>query len=157
MSEDYVAAASFPAGPSEVLTALTSPAGLSGWWTNVSGDARAGGELVFTFGDPEPLRMRVDEAHPGLVQWTCLGYRPVPDWTGTVLRFELAESADGGCDLVFRHLGLTPELACYDSCRRSWDHFILTSLRNYLERGTGDPRGSAADLAWRAASLAPTN
>jgi len=149
MSDDYTTTVQLAAGPAEVYRALTTLDGLAGWWTTASDDGAATGELTFTFGKPEPLRMRVDVAHPDLAQWTCLGYRPVPDWTDTVLRFELAESADGGCRLVFRQLGLTPQLECYDLCSNSWNHFIATSLRNYLERGVGDPRGSAADRAWR--------
>ncbi len=150
MSDDYTTSVRVAAAPAEVFRALTTLDGLAAWWTTASGDGAAAGELIFTFGGPEPLRMRVDVARPDLVQWTCLGYRPMPDWTDTVLRFELTEAPGGGCDLVFRQLGLTPQLECYDQCSNSWNHFIVTSLRNYVERGVGDPRGSAADEAWRA-------
>jgi uncharacterized protein YndB with AHSA1/START domain len=151
MSADYTTTATFAAGAAEVVAVLTTPGRMAGWWTAATGDGRQGGELTVTFGnDDEPLRLRVDVARPGLVQWTCLGYRPVPDWTGTVLRFELAAAAGGGCELTFRHEGLTPKLECFDMCSRSWDHFI-PSLQRLVDSGAGDPRGSAADLAWRAA------
>lgn len=154
MAENYSTTVDIASRPAEVEAALTTLAGLVGWWTQASGDARTGGELTFTFGNPEPLLMRVDVARPDLVQWTCLGYRPMPDWTGTVLRFELSELPAGGCRVRFEQEGLTPRLECFEQCSRSWDHFVVTSLRNYLETGAGDPRGSAADQAWRTARAA---
>ena len=34
-------------------------------------------------------------------------------------------------------------------CTRSWNHYIATSLRDYLEVGRGSPFGSPADKARR--------
>jgi hypothetical protein len=149
MSEDYTAHVRFTGGTAEVAAALTTIEGLSGWWTEVSGSGEQGGELAFTFGDAVPLRMRVDVVRPDLVQWTCLGYK-MPDWTGTVLHFELADAAGGGCELAFRHEGLTPKLECFDDCRNGWNYFI-PSLQSWVDSGDGTPRGSAADVARRAA------
>ncbi len=153
MSEDYTANVSFTVGPAGVVTALTTLDGLAGWWTEASGDGHQGGELAFTFADPEPVRMRVDLVRPDLVQWTCLGYRKVPDWGGTVLHFALTARADGGCELAFRHEGLTPAVECFEDCRNGWNHF-MPSLRSYVETGIGSPRGSAADADRRAARAA---
>ena len=36
-------------------------------------------------------------------------------------------------------------------CTRSWNHYVMTSLRDYLEADGGSPYGSPADKARRAA------
>ncbi len=149
--EDYTAQLHVAAPPAAVFAALTTVDGLSSWWTTATGDGYQGGELRFTFNSDVPLVVRVEAAERDcLVRWACVSYPPVADWAGTTISFELAAGSDGGCELSFRHHGLTPQLECYQDCRRGWDHFI-PSLRTYVESGTGDPRGSAADLAWRAA------
>jgi len=158
MSDDYSTFTTFTHDRDDVVAALTTLEGLAGWWTDVSGDAHEDGDLNFTFGDDSnPLRIHVDVARADLVRWTVLGYAPVPDWTGTVLHYSLDERSGGGCELSFRHEGLTPLLDCFDSCRASWDHFLLSSLHSYVETGVGHPRGSAADLAWRDAFQAASS
>ncbi len=41
--------------------------------------------------------------------------------------------------LSFVHKGLTPDLNCYEICDAGWTHFIINSLKQYLETGTGNP------------------
>ena len=57
-------------------------------------------------------------------------------------------------ELQFRHYGLNEELECIDMCTRSWN-FYMTSLRDYLEVGRGNPYGSPADRARREAEGQP--
>ena len=53
------------------------------------------------------------------------------EWTGSTVRFELADRGPLACGLDFRHVGLPPDLVA-----EGWDHF-LASLSGYLEHGTG--------------------
>jgi uncharacterized protein YndB with AHSA1/START domain len=132
-----------------VFDALTTVAGLSAWWSQVSGSGEAGGELRFIMNAPEPCVMRVDvAARPALVQWTCTSCDFLPDWVGTRPTFTIIPLADGTTELRFRHIGLSSELECIEMCTRGWDHFI-PSLRDFVETGTGSPRGSAGDQARR--------
>ena len=41
--------------------------------------------------------------------------------------------------VVMRHVGLTPEIECYDKCHAGWSHFVGTSLRKLLAEGQGLP------------------
>ncbi|MYS22882.1 Uncharacterized conserved protein YndB, AHSA1/START domain [Streptomyces sp. DvalAA-14] len=149
--EDYRAALEFTEPPEAVYDALTTVRGVTGWWTEATGNGGTGGELRFFFGDDVPAIMRVDEARPAsLVRWTCLGYAPVPDWAGTTITFELSPRSNGGSELAFRHHGLTPRVECYTMCKQGWDHF-LPSLRAYVETGQGNPRHSPADIERREA------
>jgi hypothetical protein len=52
------------------------------------------------------------------------------------------EPGTEGCDLLFRHAGLSPQLECYDMCRAGWDQY-LPSLRDYIDTGTGNPYSRA--------------
>jgi uncharacterized protein YndB with AHSA1/START domain len=149
-AQDYEARVSIDAEPEAAFAALTTLDGLAAWWTPVTGDGTAGGELRFMFSFDVPLVMRVDVARPAsLVQWTCMECAWLPDWVDTTISFELDARADGGCDLAFRHRGLTPRLECFQDCKSGWDHFI-PSLRDYVETGMGHPSGSDADVARRA-------
>ncbi|NMH96538.1 SRPBCC family protein [Pseudonocardia acidicola] len=152
-SDDYTATLIIDGTPETIFGALTTTAGLAAWWTPVSGDGTEGGELRFDMGAPEgSLVIRVHTApRATVVVWDVLDCPFLPEWAGTTVTFDLGRTADGGCDLFFRHHGLTPQLDCFNTCRRGWDHF-LPSLRQYVETGVGNPRGSAADEARRASS-----
>lgn len=127
---------------SDVLAALTTLDGLAGWWTlDVTGSPEQGGELTFRFSGPATV-MRVEHVDPsGLVVWTCTASENVPDWAGTSVWFDLRPRPGGGTVLAFRHVGLTPELECFDMCLRGWD-FHLPSLAAFAETGEGTPYGS---------------
>jgi len=144
---DYQAVVLFDAPPEAVFDALTAVAGLAGWWTSwtsVSGSGSEGGELRFVFGDEDSLIIHVDRARrPSVVAWTVLDSPIMPDWVGTRPRFELSPRGAGGCELRFRHQGLTPHLECFSTCRAGWDQY-LASLHDYVESGHGNSFGSSA-------------
>ncbi len=150
MSNDYEARLTLTACPDEVFDALTRLEALSAWWTPASGSALTGGELTFSFGPGSQAVMRVERAERGVgVRWTNIACM-MEDWVGTSMHFDLEATPAGGTNLRFRHIGLTPQLECYEDCRSGWDHFVPTSLRDYVETGVGHPNGSDADLARRA-------
>ena len=154
---DYESVVLFDAPPESVFEALTTVAGLAGWWAPVSGSGAEGGEMCFVFTGAahveglmlaeEPLLIRVDTARrPSNVRWTVLECALLPDWVGTSLRFELAPHGIGGCQLRFRHQGLTPRLENYAAYTSAWkDH--LASLHDYVECGHGHPFGSGEEHA----------
>src|ERR1700726_2740201 len=82
------------AGRERVWDAVGTVDGPRHWWTTeVSGSAAAGGELRFGFaGLDEQIIMRVDSVQPpSEVRWSCTAHTRNNEWTGTTLRFELAE------------------------------------------------------------------
>jgi uncharacterized protein YndB with AHSA1/START domain len=149
MNDDYQVRLTLQASVDDVFEALTTLEALSEWWTPAEGSGLAGGELTFTFGPGSTAVMRVDSAERGVgVVWTTIACM-MDDWVGTSIHFDLTPSPAGGTELEFRHVGLTPRLECYYDCKSGWDHFIPTSLRDYVEMGAGHPNGSDADLARR--------
>jgi uncharacterized protein YndB with AHSA1/START domain len=148
--QDYQRQLTVKASEDAVFDALTTTAGLAGWWTPVKGDGLAGGELRFVFGPGAEAVMRVDAADRGAgVHWTNVACH-VEDWVGTQVHFGLRPAGDGTTELRFRHEGLTPKLECFADCRSGWDHFIA-SLAAYVETGQGHPNQSEADLTRREA------
>jgi uncharacterized protein YndB with AHSA1/START domain len=139
MDSDYRKELHIGAAPQTVFDALTTLAGCASWWAPASGSPAPGGELRFTFDDPgAPLVLHVAEAdRPAAVAWQVRACDFLPDWVGTAITFVLTPAADG-CELRFRHVGLRPQLDCYDQCRAGWDYF-LPSLRDYAESGAGRP------------------
>ena len=148
---DYQRTIGVKASPGALFDALTSLEGLSAWWVPVTGSADAGGELRFRMSSSDPLVVHVDEAtRPTLVRWTVTACNFMSDWVGTRPTFAITPLDGGDSQLRFRHYGLTSDLDCIDICTRSWNHFIVQSLRGYVESGHGHPLGSPADKAWRA-------
>lgn len=143
LSEHHSDRIALSAPPAKVFDALTTVAGLRGWWT--TGVSTPSPEtLRFDFADgargvPEHVIMRIDEAQaPSLVRWTCVAHTGLPDWVGTAPRFEIHPRGEAASELLLVHHGLTPQLHCHDVCVRGWSYF-LDSIRRLVDEGRGTP------------------
>lgn len=137
---DYRKQIQIDADPEKVFSTLTNVAEFGSWWAPATGGATEGGELRITFeGIEDPLVLRIRRAsRPSVVIWDVAASSVLPEWVDTALAFTLAASGAEGCDLRFRHEGLSPRLQCFEVSRAGWDQY-LPSLRDYLETGTGNP------------------
>jgi uncharacterized protein YndB with AHSA1/START domain len=141
----YRAAVHIKASPDAVFDAFTTLDGIAGWWTEqVSGSGTEGGDLTLGFPNSDGPRvvLHVDAAERARsIVWSVRRVPPLPaweEWAGTRIVVRLHGDGDGdgdGTRMEFTHEGLAPELHCYDTCSRGWDHG-LASLRGYLESGT---------------------
>ena len=146
---DYRKTIDIQATPEAVFSAIATVEGVNGWWTRATGSADRGGQLEFWFGSDDHLVVTVEEAaRPSTVCWVVTECDFLPDWVGTRPTFTLTPLANDATRLHFRHHGLSQELDCIEMCTRGWDHFI-PSLGQYVETGTGNPVGSAAERARR--------
>jgi uncharacterized protein YndB with AHSA1/START domain len=151
---DYEKTIRVHASPDAVFDAITTASGLTAWWTSASGSGDTGGELEFVMSAPTPLRVHVDGAtRPTSVQWTVTQCDFEPEWVGTRPTFTVTGLEGGASEFHFRHHGLTEELDCIDMCTSGWNRY-LASLRDYVETGRGNPRGSDADNARRQETVA---
>ncbi len=142
----------FKAPVSALYAALSTEAGLRGWWTQTcTAGALVGEPARFEFGESYKL-VRIDTLRPDRqVRWQVLENRicvegrnlPANEWAGTTIVFRLNGDTPTHTVLRFEHLGLTPELACYDLCEGGWNHFLASLLR-YVETGTGSPHLASA-------------
>jgi uncharacterized protein YndB with AHSA1/START domain len=122
-----------------VFDAIATLDGPRHWWTTiVTGSAAAGSELCFGFaGLDEQIVMHVDVVRPpAVVGWSCTAHTRGGEWTGTTVRFELADRGPQACQLDFQHAGISPKAVA-----AGWDHF-LSSLAAYTEHGQGSPFGA---------------
>jgi uncharacterized protein YndB with AHSA1/START domain len=141
----YRAEVRFAAPPDVVFEAFTTLTGIAGWWTEqVSGSAAQGGELTLGFPNSDGPRvvLHVDTAErPDVIVWSVRAVPPLPaweEWAGTRIVVRLAPDGAGGATMLFEHEGLTPQLHCYGTCSRGWDHG-LAYVRNYVDAGTHRP------------------
>lgn len=134
------------AAPAAVYDALTTAQGLRGWWSkDCDVDNRVGGELRFRFG-PHYKHMRIEKLEPDSeVRWRCTvahidvdRFTRKDEWVGTELVFHLSSAAQGQTRLDFEHVGLMPQLECYDLCKEGWQYFML-SLQQFVATGRGTP------------------
>ena len=123
-----------------VWDALTTDAGLAGWWTpQVSvEEAGAGTRVSFVFGGDFNPVMQVTEAAEGQrLVWRCAGGHD--NWKDNTFAFELAGLPDGRTRLRFTQDYAT-ELSDddYGIYNFNWGYY-LESLRLLLTTGSGQP------------------
>jgi uncharacterized protein YndB with AHSA1/START domain len=130
------------ASPARVLEALTTKAGILGWWTV---DADVGDrEAAFRFDKPNrPMEVNfaIERKVVSGVAMVCTRETNNADWLGTHLTFGLTETPKGTrVDLL--HAGYRAKNESYEMCTKGWA-FYLGSLKSYLETGHGEPYQSA--------------
>jgi activator of Hsp90 ATPase-like protein len=127
--------------PDEVFRAITN---VRDWWTgDVEGSTEeAGAEFTYRYRNLHYSKQRITELDPGKsVVWRVtdarLSFADQPDeWVGTEVRFDIG-AEDGRTEVRFAHVGLGPELDCFDNCSSGWGFFINSSLRRLITTGEG--------------------
>jgi uncharacterized protein YndB with AHSA1/START domain len=129
----------FNSSPETLFTAITQ--NLSDWWgKNNTEVSKEGDEFKITFGNAF-WKFRIIEFNTNQkVVWECIDGQPEfeREWVGTKL-FWIIEQVDDQVKLSFTHHGLTPGFECYDVCASTWEMFLTTSLKSYVETGKGMP------------------
>ena len=128
---------------SEVFRSVSN---IAEWWTeNVKGDAfKLNDEFTVQFGDVHFSKQQLVEVVPDkkvvwLVTESQLSWlRDKQEWNGTRIVFEIDEQ-EGGTQLQFTHIGLTPGVECYNGCSGAWGQYVGESLFNLITTGKGQP------------------
>jgi uncharacterized protein YndB with AHSA1/START domain len=125
------------------LAAVTTEAGFRGWLaqdTDLDGD-----RVTFRFSLPTVSRtvtLRIDRRDARGIELTCIAHENNPDWVGTRLAIDLAETATGA-RVHLAHAGYPAKNEVYERCTDAWEHF-LGSLARYVTQGRGEPYPKAA-------------
>ncbi|MFZ0424424.1 MAG: SRPBCC domain-containing protein [Xanthobacteraceae bacterium] len=124
------------AATDDVYNALTTPEGLSAWWTSdTQGDSKIGGVLQFRFGNGG-FDMKVLELEPAKrVLWQVVD--GPQEWLGTTISFDLKQQGDWTV-VLFKHQGWKEPVEFMHHCSTKWAVFLL-SLKSLLETGKGRP------------------
>lgn len=143
--EDYIHEIEVNSTADRIYHTLTQEIPL--WWTEWFEGSSSEVENLFTirFGDQIHKTMRVKELAPNtkVVWWVEDSLIALPDlknqteWIGTTIIWEIDEQK-GGSLIKLTHIGLNPDIECYEICSNGWLQF-LGSLKKFLETGEGTP------------------
>ena len=127
--------------PKQVFNAINNP---QSWWSGeIKGRTnKLNDEFTYQYKDLHLSKQRIVEMIPDqkvvwLVTESIINYaEDKSEWTGTKISFEIAEQ-DNKTQLRFTHLGLDPQIECFDSCSNSWSQIIQQSLFSLITTGKG--------------------
>ncbi len=136
------------ADPAAAFEAVT--AGVAHWWTVPDRPLeQIGDRAKFSF--PPGVSYWTFELmvadRPSRAEWKCVDALHVhegqpkaieTEWLGTKVIWNIQDGPDGTV-ITLEHVGLVPQLLCYEICEMGWDMFFLGSLKQYLDTGTGAP------------------
>ncbi|AZA93218.1 Uncharacterised protein [Chryseobacterium nakagawai] len=117
------------------------------WWTEMfeGSSEQTGNVFTIRFGANIHKTMRVKESilssniiweiEDSLIALPEL--KNQTEWIGTTIVWELAPTGEN-TQIKVTHLGLNPDIECYDICSNGWAQF-LGSLKLFLETGKGTP------------------
>lgn len=134
--------------PAEVFDAINNP---RAWWPGEinGGTVKLNDEFTYCYKEFHWSKQRVVEMIPGkkvvwLVTESKINYvEDKREWTGTKIIFEIAEKSNkpgsyrDRTQLRFTHLGLVPEMECFESCSNSWRQIIQQGLFSLITTGKG--------------------
>ncbi|MGD1057167.1 MAG: SRPBCC domain-containing protein [Solirubrobacteraceae bacterium] len=129
--------------PEQAFTAITD---VRAWWSgNIEGATdQLGAEFTYRYEDVHYSKQRITELIPGSrVVWQVLdAYLNFTDdpreWVGSEMVFEVTREEDRTI-VRFSHIGLTPEVECYEKCSSAWGFYINNSLKQLITTNEGAP------------------
>lgn len=129
------------AAPMRVYQALTTEAGIHGWWTREAElDSRIGGTGEFRFYDGKGItKIRVEGLEPDRqVSWLTTAANAPGGWEGTRITFALRPEGEGTL-LSFAQRGFREADEDFALVNTGWAYYLV-SLQQYVETGRGTPQ-----------------
>lgn len=124
------------AAPADVLGAVTTTAGIKGFWTTRADVPATVGETVkVEFAQaPLPFDLRLERSDERSVVWRPQTFPP--HWVGTTVHWDV-ESREGGSTVSFRHAGFDDDIET-GQVAYTWGQ-IMVRLKEFAESGTPNP------------------
>ena len=138
-SRDYTTTIQVIVSPGKVFDAIND---VRGWWAGeIKGKtAKVGDEFTYAYENFHRSKQRVVEHVPGKkVAWLVLKgslnfVENKGEWDGTRIEFTIARKGEK-TEIRFTHVGLNPDLECFDACSNAWGSLVRTSLCNLIVSG----------------------
>lgn len=140
--QDYTASLMVNATVQETFKSINS---VPEWWsTNFEGRSEKLND-IFTvrFGEVF-VTVKIIELIPGRkIVWHVMDCNKPwltnkKEWNGTKMSWEISEK-DKKTQIRFTHLGLVPEIECFDTCSNAWNQYLQQSLLGLITTGKGRP------------------
>jgi len=119
---------------------------VAAWWTeNIEGGSEKLNDIFTIHFGEAFVTMKIVESVPDKkVVWNVTDcylhwLADKKEWKGTRIVFEISAEGDS-TRIQFTHVGLTPQVECYDSCVKGWDQYFKDSLARLINEGNGLPQ-----------------
>jgi hypothetical protein len=134
------------------LEAYHSIQNFRGWWSEeIDGRTDNINETFFYhYKDIHLCKIKPIEAVPGkklvyqVVENEFNFIQDKSEWVNTRLIFDI-KTNETATEVTFTHDGLVPEYECYQVCNDAWSGYIHNSLKNFIEKGKGNPNPKDKD------------
>ena len=125
--------------PNQVFNAINNP---RGWWSGeINGSTnKLNDEFTYRYKEFHLSKQRIIEMIPDqkvvwLVTESQLNFiEDKSEWTDTKISFEISEKGNK-TQLRFTHVGLIPEIECFNSCSTAWTQLIQQGLLSLITTG----------------------
>lgn len=144
-TQNYHCSLSVNTSPGKAFEGISERVGE--WWTDSfkGSSSRPGDTFTVRFGKTF-VNFEITEVETGKkIVWkvtdSCLDWlNDKKEWNNTTLVWEIAPEGKAS-KISMTHMGLVPEVECYENCRRGWDFYVKDSLFKLLTTGKGAPDG----------------
>ena len=139
--QSYTVAITVKQTPEEAYAAINN---VRGWWTGEPGvegsTDKLGDEFTYRYEDIHYSKQKIIELIPGKkVIWLVLDARlnfteDQTEWKGTKITFDISKKGDK-TEVRFTHVGLAPQVECFNECSTAWGSYINGSLKSLIIKG----------------------
>ncbi|QMU26674.1 SRPBCC family protein [Adhaeribacter radiodurans] len=141
--EDYKITLLVDAPAAEVFKSINN---VTAWWTeNLAGNSQnLHDEFTVRFGDVHYSKQKLIDVIPDKkVVWRITDsnlnfIQDKQEWTNTKIIFEIIPQYNQ-TQISFTHVGLVPEVECFNACSNAWNGYIRGSLFNLITTSKGQP------------------
>ena len=135
-SQNYSTTFTVDRAPEDVFDAIND---VRGWWTGqIEGETDSlGAEFTYVHPKMHYSKQKITEFVPGQrVVWHVTEadltfVQDKKEWEGTDIIFDITPK-NGKTEVRFEHVGLSPDVECYDGCSDAWSYYVNDSLKKYI-------------------------